>query len=211
MVFLDELTEAISLESTEERRVWAQVSWGQYEQLLRHLGESSAYQVQYLAGILEIVAPSRRHESRETRLGTLLEIYFLESEIAYFPMGSTTLRNPAQQTGAEPDESYCLNADKAIPDLVIEVIVTSGSINRLDLYRRLGVQEVWFWQGEQLTLYVLKEDHPQQFVATAGYEPVSQSALLPKLHLDLLARCVQNPDPLAAAKAFRQGVQARLF
>ena len=59
-------------------------------------------------------------------------------------MGSTTLQRPEQGAGGELDESYCIGTDKDFPDLAIEVIVTSGSINRLELYRRLGVQEVWF-------------------------------------------------------------------
>ena len=57
------------------------------------------------------------------------------------------------------------------------MIVTSGSINCLELYRRLGVREVWFWQsvGEasrnenRLALYHRRED--ARFTATAGYEP----------------------------------------
>ncbi|HIK45941.1 MAG TPA: hypothetical protein IGR64_13825 [Leptolyngbyaceae cyanobacterium M65_K2018_010] len=44
-------------------------------------------------------------------------------------MGSTTLKKPERQAGGEPDESYCIGTDKEFPDLAIEVIVTSGSIN----------------------------------------------------------------------------------
>ncbi|MEO0456828.1 MAG: Uma2 family endonuclease [Cyanobacteria bacterium P01_A01_bin.114] len=125
-------------------------------------------------------------------------------------MGSTTLRKQGKRAGAEPGESYCIGSDKTIPDLAIEVIVTSGSIDRLELYRRLGVQEVWFWQCDRMTLHALREKTPVQFVDTAGYEQIFQSSLLPGLDIDLLTRCIQNPQPLVAAKAFRQGVISSL-
>ena len=206
MVLLNDWSERLALEDSEERRVFDRVAWAQYEALVADLGDKSPYRVHFLAGVLEIVSPSRNHESGKTRIGTLLEIYFVETETEYFPMGSTTLKRPEQGAGGEPDESYCIGTDKDFPDLAIEVIVTSGSINRLELYRRLGVQEVWFWQGDRLSLYHQRPAAPQ-FAETAGYEPVIQSELLPDLDIDLLTRCLQNPSPLAAAKAFRQGLQ----
>ena len=99
--------------------------WWQYQALLNRLGEASAYYVHYLDGVLEIVSPSRRHESSKTRIGDLLFIYFLETDTEYFPMGSTTLRREKKQAGSEPDESYCIGSNKEVPDLAIEVIVIS--------------------------------------------------------------------------------------
>ncbi|MBD2232478.1 Uma2 family endonuclease [Phormidium tenue] len=207
MFLLNEVSNRLALKDSEERRVFSQISWQQYEALLADLGEQSPYRVHFLAGDLEIVAPSRRHESGKTRIGDLLLIYFLETNTEYFPMGSTTLRRPERQAGGEPDESYCIGSDKDFPDLAIEVIVTSGSIDRLELYRRLGVREVWFWQNERLAIYHRRADTPAQFTATAGYEPITRSELLPNLDIDLLTHCLQNPNPLAAARAFRQGLQ----
>jgi len=207
MILLNDLTNRITLDDPEERRVLSRVSWPQYEALLADMGDRSAYRVHFLDGVLEILAPSRNHESGKTRIGDLLLIYFLETETEYFPMGSTTLKKPEQQAGGEPDESYCIGTDKEFPDLAIEVIVTSGSINRLELYRRLGVREVWFWQRNRLSLYHQREETPTQFADTAGYEAIQQSEVLPDLDLELLTRCLQTPNPLAAAKAFRQGLK----
>ncbi|RZM76667.1 Uma2 family endonuclease [Leptolyngbya iicbica] len=209
MVLLNDLANRITLDDPEERRVLSRVSWAQYEALLADLGDSSAYRVHFLDGVLEILAPSRNHESGKTRIGDLLLIYFLETDTEYFPMGSTTLKKPEKKAGGEPDESYCIGTDKEFPDLAIEVIVTSGSINRLELYRRLGVREVWFWQKNRLSLYHQREENPDQFAETAGYEAIQQSEVLPDLDLELLTSCLQNPNPLAAAKAFRQGLQTQ--
>jgi Uma2 family endonuclease len=207
MVLLNDLTQRLQIDDPEERRTISHVSWVQYEALLADLEDTSHYRVSYLDGVLEIVSPSRRHESGKTCIGTLLEIYFLETDTEYFPTGSTTFRQQEGQAGAEPDESYCIGTDKAFPDLAIEVVVTRGGINRLELYRRLGVREVWFWQNNQFSLYHLREAEPVQFAQTFGYEAISHSEVLPELDMNLLATSVRNPNPLAAAKEFRQGVR----
>ena len=207
MLLLDDLSKYWQLEDPEEQRTISNVTWAQYEALIADLGDSLAYRVNYLDGVLEIMAPSRRHETGKTRIGDLLLIYFLETDTEYFPTGSTTFRKMEQQVGVEPDESYCIGTEKEFPDLVIEVIVTSGSIDRLERFRRLGVREVWFWQNNRFILYYWREETPAQFAQTFGYEAIDHSELLPDLDLELLRECVQNPNPLAAAKAFRQGIQ----
>ncbi|PSB16141.1 hypothetical protein C7B61_07470 [filamentous cyanobacterium CCP1] len=215
MVFLNELMQRLQIDDPKERRSINNVSWAQYEALLADLEDTSHYRVSYLDGVLEIVSPSRRHESGKTQIGTFLEIYFLETDTKYFPTGSTTLRKEEQQAGTEPDESYCIGSDKEFPDLAMElcsananeVIVTSGGINRLELYRRLGVREVWFWQNNQFSMYHLREEVPAQFAQSFGYEAISHSEILPGLDMNLLAAGVRNPNPLAAAKEFRQGVR----
>lgn len=198
MVLLNDLPERLQIADPEERRIITGVTWEQYQSLLKDLGDSLTYRVAYKDGVLEIVAPSRRHESEKSRIGDLLLIYFLETDTEYFPMGSTTLGNPSQQVGAEPDESYCLGSEKKIPDLVIEIILISGGIDRLQLYQNLGVREVWFWQNRQFTIYHLRED--------LVYEIKLTSELLPNLDINLLTNCVNNPNPLSAAKEFRQSL-----
>ena len=38
------------------------------------------------------------------------------------------------------------------PDLVIEIDISSSSLNKLPLYAQLGVTEVWRYNGEQVTI-----------------------------------------------------------
>ncbi|PSF37881.1 hypothetical protein C7H19_07830 [Aphanothece hegewaldii CCALA 016] len=210
MVLLNDLHQRLQADDPEEKRIITGVSWMQYEALLADLGDSNAYRVAYLDGVLEIVAPSRRHESGKTRLGTLIELYFLETDTEYFPTGSTTFRKEEKQAGGEPDESYCIGTDKEFPDLAVEVVITSGGINRLELYRRLEVKEVWFWQNNNLSIYHKREDIPFEFVSTFGYEKLQKSELLPDLDIDLLTQCLRITNPLAAAKEFRNQLQQRL-
>jgi Uma2 family endonuclease len=141
------------------------------------------------------VSPSRRHESIKKRIATLLEVYFEERNIEYFPLGSTTLRLQEQRGGGEPDESYCIITEKEIPDLVIEVILTSGGVNKLEIYQQLNVPEVWFWQNNQLLIYSLQNQQ---------YQKIDQSLLLPELDLELLQELILYPQQLAAIQTFRQ-------
>lgn len=93
----------------------------------------------------------------------------------------------------EPDESYYIGKKKQHPDLAVEVIITSGSINKLEKYKRLRIPEVWFWEDNQLSLYRLGEQE---------YKQISQSEFLPDLDLDLLVRCVLMSSRLEATKEF---------
>lgn len=122
-------------------------------------------------------------------------------------MGSTTVRNRLKKAGAEPDECYSIGEEKNIPDLAIEVIITSGSIDKLETYRRLGVTEVWLWKVNQLKLYHLREETPSEFLETHGYEQIASSELLLELNIPLLERCVLISDQIQAIDEFEQGIR----
>ena len=61
-----------------------------------------------------------------------------------------------------------------MPDLAIEMIVTSGLVDKLEIYRGLGVAEVWQWQSGRLLICRFR---------SVGYEVVRESPLLPDLVL----------------------------
>jgi Uma2 family endonuclease len=202
--------QAIQRHDPEDRYQTTGVTWRQYLELLDQLGDRPGFRVTYLDGVLEIVAPSLRHEDVKSRIGDLLPIYFLETDTEYYPKGSTTFRQQERRGGTEADESYGIGTDKAIPDLAIEVVITSGGLNRLEVYHRLGVPEVWFWQNDRFSLYHLREETPAAFIPTFGYEAISQSELLPYLKIERFAEYVLHPHPLTAAKTFRQHLQENL-
>ena len=193
-----------NLQGSEVRYITDKVSWEYYETLLTQLGDSLEFRLTYLDGILEVMSPSRNHERIKTLIGDLLLIYFLETDTEYYPTGSMTLRNPEQRGGTEPDESYCIGTNKEIPDLAIEVVITSGGINRLEVYQRLGVREVWFWQNNRFLVYHFRSENVEQFQQTSGYELINSSEILPDINLTILAEYVQHPNPLVAVKSFRK-------
>lgn len=196
--------ELATVDDPEERFTTSGVNWQIYEALLAKLEDNSHYRVTYLDGILEIVSPSIRHEKLKKRLATLIEFYLQRRRIQYTPMGSPTVRSFFKKAGAEPDECYCIGEEKDIPDLAVEVIITSGSINKLETYRRLGVAEVWFWENNRLKLYYLREETPSVFLENHGYEQIMSSELLPELNISILEQCTLISDQIQAIDEFEQ-------
>lgn len=191
----------LQADDPEERHIVTGVSWEQYEALLRRLGDRSGYRITYLEGVLEIMSPSRRHEVSKKNIGRLLEVYFEETRTRFWGLGSTTFRKQEKRGGKEPDECYCIGTEKEFPDLAIEVAFTSGGIDTLEVYKRLGVKEVWFWQNNQFSVYSLQRNK---------YEQVSKSELLSKLDLALLAEYVNRSDPLEAMLEFRERIRGAI-
>ncbi|AFY46465.1 hypothetical protein Nos7524_0554 [Nostoc sp. PCC 7524] len=197
--------ELASIDDPEEKFVTSGLNWQMYEALLAKLEDNSHYRVTYLDGILEIVSPSIRHENLKKRLAILIERYLYLKRIRFSPMGSSTIKKQLKQAGVEPDECYSIGEKKNIPNLAIEVIITSGSIDKLEIYRRLGVAEVWVWQVNKVRLYHLREETPSRFLDTYGYEQITVSELLPELNIALLEQCVQISDDIEAIDQFEQG------
>jgi Uma2 family endonuclease len=115
-----------------------------------------------------------------------LEAYLEEMRIRFWGLGSTTFRSAEKTGGAEADKSYNLGTEKEFPDLAIEVIVTSGGVDKLEVYRRLGVTEVWFFRDDAFVVYCLRGE---------AYEQVSASELLPDLELGILAEYAYDAIP----------------
>jgi Uma2 family endonuclease len=171
------------------------VSWEQLEQLDVALAGTSA-RLTYLDNILEIMSPlSDDHEDNKKTLAMLLEVYMRAKNIRFYGRGSATIGKQEDKTRREPDESYNLGTKKSIPDLILEITVTSGGINKLEIYRRLRVPEVWFWEDGLLSVYCLQGD---------SYIKVSKSTLLPDLDLDLLAKYARMADQYDAVTEYSE-------
>lgn len=186
---------------TMDHFVYLRVDWQGYQQLLAMRGESSVPRITYLEGLAELMSPSRYHEIDKTRFARLLETW---SEIAGVPLegyGSWTLEDEEADRGAEPDECYTVRrvvkSDEERPDIAIEVVWTSGGINKLEVYRKLGVREVWFYTRGKLRFFALRRE-PDDV-----YREIPHSELLPQLPVDVLLSCMQEPDQTSAVRALR--------
>src|SRR6478672_2942740 len=118
--------------------------WSDYQRMLEVRGEAAVPRFAYLDGALEIMTPSRPHESIKSRIGTLVEVWCLERGIEFTPVGSWLLEKKEAEAGLEPDECYVFGSDAEAtrPDLAIEVVWTSGGVRKLDIYAKLGIAEV---------------------------------------------------------------------
>jgi len=174
------------------------VTWEILEKLDADLAQTGA-RLTYLDGCLEITTPfCEAHEEPKKTLSQLVEIYLRMKDIRFYGRGSTTIGMKELGARKEPDESYCLGTRKSVPDLAIEVTVTSGGIDTLEIYRRVGVREVWFWEDGVISVYCLRP---------TGYELVSKSELLPELDLRSIEFYSRMADQYDALNAFMRSLK----
>jgi Uma2 family endonuclease len=176
------------------------ISWEQFKAIDAALEEQKGVKLSYLNGLLEIMSPiGPEHESVKSTLGLLLEAYWREKGTRFYRCGGFTIESPETASGT-PDESYAIGSSKEIPDIVIEVIVTSGRLDKKELYRPKQVPEVWFWRKEKIIVFGLGEQ---------GYEQQQRSRFLPDLDLAVLERYLSYADQYDAVtdliKAVQQG------
>jgi Uma2 family endonuclease len=189
-----------AIPAAEQRLVLEGVSWQQYETMLATLGDDFPnLRLSYLEGTLEIMTTSPEHEELKTIIRMLLEAYFQETRTRFHGIGSATFRRAMKQRGLEPDECYCLGQKKEFPDIAIEVVLSSGLVNKLDIYQGLGVTEVWQLQNGQFQIYHLR---------STGYEVTASSELLPNLDFSLLTSYVKPADQFDAVMEFRDRLRS---
>jgi Uma2 family endonuclease len=185
----------------EDHIVHLRGTFDDYEQVLAIRGDKSAPRIAYLEGVIEIMAPSRPHENIKSLVGRLLEAWCFHHGQRFTAVGAWTQQTKKDESAVEPDESYVFGeADESRrPDLAIEVVWTSGGINKLEIYRRLGIREVWFWRKGALQPYALRGDH---------YEAIEGSEVLPNIDLALLVSFLDRPTTYDAVQEYRRTLEA---
>ena len=169
----------------EQKVILKGVSWETYERLLAEHEEESGTRFAYDSGTLEILVPSARHEKPNRILASLVEVLAEEMGLNIECLGSTTLKRPDLLKGFEPDSCFYIQHADAIrdkdeidltvdppPDLVIEIDITSPSLDKFPLYAAVGVPEVWRYDGTHVTMYHLTGER---------YVGLPRSAVLPLL------------------------------
>jgi len=199
--------------------VFHDVTWNDYEAMLRLVGERPI-RVTYDQGTMEVFMPSLGHEGDAYLLGRMVDTLTKELEIPVEGGGTTTHKREDLDKGAEPDQCYWLrdnaerirgkrelnlNVDPA-PDLVIEVDVTHGSLDRLKVFSALRVPEVWRYDGRTLQFF-----HRQ----TRGtYRARAHSRNFPTLPVDLATRFLERgraSDKTAWIRSFRNWAREHLL
>ncbi|MEG5048954.1 MULTISPECIES: Uma2 family endonuclease [unclassified Microcoleus] len=178
------------------------LTWREFkavEQLLDRPG----YRLSFLDGVLEIkLMPGEPHETVKKRIAGLLELYLLMAGFDFTPTGSMTLESETGKVKREADESYKLAPGRRLPDLAIEIVFSSGGIDKMEAYKRLKIPEVWFWEDGLLEVYHLRGEGD-----ALHYEKVSSSEEVKGIDLDLLLRCINMVNHVDAVKTFQQALQ----
>jgi len=164
----------------EQRVLLRNVDWQTYENLLAAHRDSAAPRFTYDRGSLEIMSPSAEHEEAKDTITLLVNAWAEENEIDIRSFGSTTFRREDLARGFEPDACFYIQSVDLIkgisdlsvavdppPDLVIEIDITSSSINKLSIFGHVGVPEVWRFDGEQFGIFRLDgKTYSQQVEST---------------------------------------------
>src|SRR5215470_6376523 len=100
----DAATVAPKIDRRDDVIVLRDVKWADYQRLLEIRGEGPVPRLTYLEGVLELMTPSRPHESIKSMIGRLVETWCLEKGVGITPYGSWTLESKESNRGVEPDE-----------------------------------------------------------------------------------------------------------
>ncbi|HKS24469.1 MAG TPA: Uma2 family endonuclease [Thermoanaerobaculia bacterium] len=174
------------------------VTWEDYERMLEMRGDKSVPRFHYLEGELEIMSPSIDHEQITTLIGRLLEAWCTDRGIKLMALRSWTLKESKEERGAEADECYVFGKERrARPHLAIEVEWTRGILDKLDIYKKLGVEEVWIWRKGVIQVHVF---------AGGKFVRAQRSRLLPDLDLVLLASMLDRDTINEAVDDFRKAL-----
>jgi Uma2 family endonuclease len=192
------------------------VTWEEYEQLLSELGPSYAVRVFYDQGRMEIVSPKPIHERPIEILHRLVMAISDQLDIDIESLGSTTLKKQMREAGAEPDASFYVRNAAIIhgyldldlahdppPDLVIESDHTSSSLDKFEIYARLGVPEIWRVFSQQVSFWQL---------SGSDYLEVDHSLSFPFLTVQILNEYLEQgllSGERRAAKAFRDWIKTQ--
>lgn len=192
------------------------ISWQTYQRLMSEL-ITRRLRFTYNRGILEIMGRSPDHEIYKKLLGRFVETLAEELRISLYPLGSTTCDRSDLLCGLEPDECFYIQNQMAVkgkkhldliqdppPDLVIEIDLTNQSKHRLEIFRKLGVPEIWCYDGVSLTIYQLQNK---------SYIPCEQSLAFRTVPVEKIDQFLVRTgivDYLDLVDAFRRWVKSHV-
>lgn len=182
----------------KDAQIFPNISWEQFETIEQSFENIVGVKFAYLDGTLEIMTVSPEHEDVKSTIRALLEAYMRIKSIRFYMRGSPSLGSRELGARSEPDESYNLDTKKKFPDLVVEVVITSGGVDKLTSYQRMGVTEVWFWDDGVLEIHQLTSN---------GYQKVENSQLLKGFPLELFLRYLDYHDQYDAVNEFMAAVK----
>lgn len=189
----------------ESRFVLHRVPWSVYVALRDALDDQAGVKMTYLDGTLELMSPSSLHEVAKKIIARLIEAWAMERDVDLRGFGSTTFRREAKARGLEPDECYKLGKleENDVPDLALEVIISSPLVDKLAVYAGLGVAEVWVWRPKTATIEIHR-------LVGETYELRGSSDVLPDLDVAHLSTFVQpDENQTQLAKAYQASLRAR--
>jgi Uma2 family endonuclease len=192
MLVESHILDRLTANATAEKHIYYGVSWDAYLQLREDLDDQSSVRLTFNHGALEIMSPRRLHEQITRLIDMIVTLLAFESGRNVDNCGAMTLRVESAQRGGEPDSCFYIANEAAVrgvneinlqihppPDVVLEVDITSPSLDKFGLHLAACAPEVWRYDGAHMSFHVLTED---------GYGNASHSLCFPRLTAVMLKR-----------------------
>lgn len=170
--------------------------WKLYEKLDAEIARPGL-RVTFCEGVIQIMSISALHELIKSNIGRLIEAYCLHRDSHFGTRGGPTHKKNKDRAG-EPDESFVFERGREMPQLVIEVVLTSGGLDKLAFWGGFPIEEVWMWKRKRLHFY--RWDG-------AKYREQEESTLVPGLKASWIERFAESTftsDMLREFKALLQ-------
>ena len=205
---LEEPKTAIAAGPEESRVLLRNISWKTYESLLEDLADCSAPRLTYDRGDLEIMSPQAKHEDATQSVDLLMAIISEELNVEIRGLGSTTFKREEFERGFEADACFFIKNAELVrgkdrldlpadlpPEIVFEVDITGSSLHKDSIFAKLGVPEVWRYDGKDMEILIRSGE---------GYEASKVSAALPFITTEILESFVSEGRTLSRPEWFKK-------
>tara|TARA_R110002096_G_scaffold4501_2_gene21039 strand:+ start:1121 stop:1756 length:636 start_codon:yes stop_codon:yes gene_type:complete len=176
--------------------------WDDYDRFTNRFEQLGYGRVSYCDDILEIVRSSDSQAKIRRILGRLVEDYSIRLSMDFERRSLSKIGFQHAKACKVADEAFWFGKNPDMgerPDLVLEV-VPSKAIYYDNFYARFRVPELWIWEYNQLSVYLLNDEE-------TDYETSEESEIFPQLNITLVEYCAQLPSVTRAIREFRQGLK----
>ena len=202
---------------TTSRLVLGGVSWPKYLRFL-NLFDDRHVRITYDQGAIEIMTLSSEHERYKHILRRFVDILAEELGLDMEAFGSMTFKHEKMQRGLEPDECFWIQNESEVrlrkkieldrqppPDLVLEIDITHSALDRLSIYAKMKVPEIWQFDGTHLTISTLHAGRSyRRSKSSHAFQMVSVSELQGFLDLSVKTK------PSDLFRQFRRWVRSKV-
>jgi Uma2 family endonuclease len=212
----------------EQRVVLPSITWQKFEQILSELPPDRLIRLTYHRGKLEMMTPVAEHDRCQKLLDSLILVLADELDRPIEVIAPVLIKSPELDIATEPDACYYLSQGKhrdadpssdriqihlpadSPPDLLVEVALTQTKLDKIPLYTRLAIPEVWRYittAGEnvlkgKLEIYYLQGD-PSGICEAARHTPQRHSTVFPGLSSDRILEFIEQSDSMSLSASLR--------
>jgi Uma2 family endonuclease len=207
----------------EQRVVLPSITWEKFEQILSELPPDRQIRLTYHRGKLEMMTPVAEHDRCQRLLDSLILVLADELDRPVEAIAPVLIESRELDIAIEPDACYYLllggrgghggtapTTDRveihlpadSPPDLLVEVALTQTKLEKLPLYTRLAIPEVWRYittAGEnvlkgKLEIYHLQGDR---------HTPQRHSTVFPGVSSDRILEFIEQSDSMSLSASLR--------